>query len=124
MPEIRQAIRARNRDVSGGDMDFGKRRYLVRSLGRFETVQDVNDLIVAERNGAFIRLSDVGHAEMGQSEWRAARYIRGEQAMFMAVRKQVGANIVEVFEAANAAIEELNAGVVGDFGAVITPRGL
>ena len=110
VPEVRQAIRARNRDVSGGDMDFGKRRYLVRSLGRFETVQDVNDLIVAERNGAFIRLSDVGHAEMGQSEWRAARYIRGEQAMFMAVRKQVGANIIEVFDGIEAAVAELNEG--------------
>ena len=110
VPEVRQAIRARNRDVSGGDMDFGKRRYLVRSLGRFETVQDVNDLIVAERNGAFIRLSDVGHAEMGQSEWRAARFIRGEQAMFMAVRKQVGANIIEVFDGIEAAVAELNEG--------------
>jgi len=117
--DVRTAIRARNRDVSGGDMDFGKRRYLVRSLGRFETVEDVDRLIVAERNGAFVRLSDVGHAEMGQSEWRAARYIRGEPAMFMAVRKQVGANIIEVFDGIEAAVAEINEGIAKDKGVVI-----
>ncbi|NNJ65331.1 MAG: efflux RND transporter permease subunit [Xanthomonadales bacterium] len=121
--DVRRAIRARNRDISGGDMDFGKRRFLVRTLGRFEEVEDVNELIIAEREGSFIRLSDVGHAEMGQSELRSIRFGSGESQMFMSIRKQVGANIVEVFEAANAAIEELNAGAVGDFGAVITPRG-
>ncbi|MBT8058800.1 MAG: efflux RND transporter permease subunit, partial [Gammaproteobacteria bacterium] len=121
--DVRRAIRARNRDVSGGDMDFGKRRFLVRTLGRFEDVEDVNELIIAEREGSFIRLSDVGHAEMGQSELRSIRFGSGESQMFMSIRKQVGANIVEVFEAANAAIEELNAGAVGDFGAIITPRG-
>jgi multidrug efflux pump subunit AcrB len=117
--EVRQAIRARNRDASGGDMDFGKRRYLVRTLGRFETVEDVNKLIVAERDGGFIRLADVGHADLGQSESRAARFTRGETAMFMAVRKQVGANIIEVFEGIQAAVAELNESIVRDRGMVI-----
>jgi multidrug efflux pump subunit AcrB len=117
--DVRQAIRARNRDASGGDMDFGKRRYLVRTLGRFETVEEVNQLIVAEREGGFIRLADVGHAELGQSETRAARFTRGDTAMFMAVRKQVGANIIEVFDGIQAAVAELNAGIVRDRGMVI-----
>jgi multidrug efflux pump subunit AcrB len=117
--DVRQAIRARNRDASGGDMDFGKRRYLVRTLGRFETIEDVNQLIVAERNGSFIRLADVGHAEMGQSELRAARFIRGEPGMFMAVRKQVGANIIEVFDGIQAAVAELNEGLAREKGVVI-----
>ena len=37
LSEVRNAIRARNRDVSGGDLDSGKRRYLLRTIGRFET---------------------------------------------------------------------------------------
>ena len=35
LSELRNAIRARNRDVSGGDLDSGKRRYLLRTVGRF-----------------------------------------------------------------------------------------
>ena len=120
--DVRNAIRTRNRDMSGGDMDFGKRRYLVRTLGRFQDVDEVNDLIVAERNGTFIRVADVGYAEMGQSELRGERFSEGIPQMFMSTQKQVGANIVEVFDAANLAIEELNAGIVKDYGMVIELR--
>src|SRR5690606_27024399 len=38
LSDLRDAIRARNRDASGGDLDAGKRRYLVRTVGRFETL--------------------------------------------------------------------------------------
>jgi multidrug efflux pump subunit AcrB len=120
--DVRNVIRSRNRDLSGGDMDFGKRRYLVRTLGRFQDIEEINDLIIAERNGSFIRLSDVGHAEMGQSELRSERFSEGIPQVFMSIRKQVGANIVEVFEAANTAIGELNEGIVRDYGMVIQPR--
>ena len=120
--DVRNAIRSRNRDVSGGDMDFGKRRYLVRTLGRFQGVDEVNQLIIAERNGSFIRLADVGHVELGQSELRSVRFGDGKPQMFMSIRKQVGSNIVEVFNSANAAIAELNAGLAGDYGVEIVMR--
>ena len=120
--DVRNAIRTRNRDVSGGDLDFGKRRYLVRTLGRFQNIDEVNNLIIAERAGAFIRLADVGHAELGLSEVRAARFTSGEPQAFMSIKKQPGANIIEVFEGANAAIDELNEGIVKEYGLVIEPR--
>ena len=37
---LREVIRARNRDVSGGDLDSGKRRYLLRTIGRFDSVEE------------------------------------------------------------------------------------
>jgi multidrug efflux pump subunit AcrB len=117
--DVRNAIRSRNRDASGGDLDFGKRRYLVRTLGRFEDIAEINELIIAERNGAFIRLSDVGHAEMGQSELRQMTFADGELVIFMSARKQVGANIVEVFDEMSAAINELNTGIAADYGVEI-----
>jgi multidrug efflux pump subunit AcrB len=120
--DVRNAIRTRNRDVSGGDLDFGKRRYLVRTLGRFQNIDEVNDLIIAERDGAFIRLSDVGYAELGLEEVRGARFSNGEPQAFMSIKKQPGANIVEVFEGANEAIDELNQGLVRDYGLVIESR--
>ncbi len=120
--DVRNAIRSRNRDVSGGDLDFGKRRFLVRTLGRFRSIGEVNDLIIAERDGAFIRLSDVGHAELGLSEVRVARFNGGEPQAFMSIKKTPGSNIVEVFNGANAAIEELNNGLVKEYGLVIEPR--
>lgn len=120
--DVRTAIRARNRDVSGGDLDFGKRRYLVRTIGRFEDLDALEKLIIAQREGGFIRLADVGHAELGQSEARSLRFGPHGQEVNLSVRKQVGANIVEAFDAANAAVNELNDGIAGDYGLRILPR--
>ena len=53
------AVRARNRDASAGDIDSGKRRYLARTLGRFETIEDVENLILARRGDSIVRLADV-----------------------------------------------------------------
>ena len=49
--QFRQALLKRNRDVSGGDLDAGKRRYLVRTLGRFQSIDDIENTIIAERDG-------------------------------------------------------------------------
>ena len=117
--DVRRSIRARNRDTSGGDMDFGKRLYLVRTLGRFETIEDINQMIITEQDGGFVRLADVGHVELGQSEWRSARFAKGQPGMFMSMSKQVGANIIEVFDGIQTAVAELNEGILKDKGLVI-----
>jgi multidrug efflux pump subunit AcrB len=118
--EVRSALRSRNRDVSGGDMDFGKRRYLVRTIGRFASVEDLNELIIAEREGAFIKLADVGHAELGKEEVRNYAFAGGNRTLSMSVNKQSGSNIVEVLDGIMAAVEEMNAGIVGERGMEIT----
>ena len=63
--DVRDAIRNRNRDVSGGEIDSGKRRYLLRTVGRFDSVDELNDLIIDRRGDALIRLSDVAEVELG-----------------------------------------------------------
>ena len=63
--QVRNAIRGRNRDVSGGDLDAGKKRYVMRTIGRFKTVEEINDLVIAQRGDALVRLRDVGYAQLG-----------------------------------------------------------
>ncbi len=114
--QVREALRARNRDVSGGDMDFGKRRYLIRTIGRFEDMTSLNRLILAQRDGAFIRLEDVGQAVMGKEEERFYAYFAGERSLTFRIRKQSGSNVVAVLDGVLAAVAELNAGPAGERG--------
>ena len=44
--ELREAITQRNRDISGSELDAGKRRYLVRTLGRFDSAEALAQLVV------------------------------------------------------------------------------
>lgn len=105
---VRNAIRIRNRDVSAGDMDFGKRRFLLRTLGRFQNLKQLNDLIIAERDGAFIRLKDVGLAEMANEEIRSYALARGHPNLVMAISKRAGSNVIEVKRNVVAAVADLN----------------
>ena len=75
--ELRDAVRARNRDASAGDIDSGKRRYLVRTLGRFETIEDVENLILARRGDSIVRLHDVATVRLDHAELRSLSYTAG-----------------------------------------------
>ena len=116
LTELRNAIRARNRDVSGGDLDSGKRRYLLRTVGRFETTAEMEDMVVAWRDGAFVRLRDLGHVELSLFEIKSYSYGRGIPNISMAVRRQIGSNVVEVKENVMKKVEQLNAGLLKERG--------
>ena len=106
--QLRSAMRARNRDVSGGDIDSGKRRYLIRTLGRFEAVHDIEDTVIAEREGTLIRLRDLGYAELGHDELRAIAFRNDERTIIFSVKRQVGANVIEIKEGVMAQVRRLN----------------
>ncbi len=110
--QLRDAIRGRNRDVSGGDLDAGKRRYIVRTLGRFETIKDIENLIVATRGGVPVRLHEIGYAELDSFEVRTVSYANGRPNITVGVRRMIGANVVEVMDRVMAAVQEMNNGIL------------
>jgi multidrug efflux pump subunit AcrB len=96
--ELRDAIRRRNRDVSGGDLDSGKRRYILRTVGRFDTVESIEDLIIARRGNFSVRLRDVGYAQLGSFEIRNVSYANGRPNITIGVRRMIGANVIEAMD--------------------------
>jgi len=114
--DLRTAIRARNRDVSGGDLDSGKRRYLLRTIGRFESVEELENLVIAERDGAFIRLRDLGYAELGFGEVRNYAYSEGKPILSLSVSRQIGSNVIEIKQDMLATVEKLNQGILKNKG--------
>jgi multidrug efflux pump subunit AcrB len=117
LSELRDVIRARNQDVSGGDLDSGKRRYLLRTIGRFDSPEELEDLVIAERDGAFIRLRDVGHVELGFAEVRSYAYSEGKPILAFAVGRQIGSNVIQIKRDMLAKVAELNRDV-------LNPKGL
>lgn len=108
LSELRDALLARNRDLSGGDIDAGKRRYLVRTLGRFADVGEVQDAIVAQRDGAPVYLRDLARVELTHAELRSHTRFGGETGLMVSIKKQRGTNVVEVERAVTATAERLH----------------
>ncbi len=105
---LRHAVRARNRDMSGGDLDSGKHRFLLRTIGRFDTIEDIENTVIAHRDGSFIRLADVGYAELSTFEVRSFSYRGGVPNITIGIRRQTGANVIEVMDAVMQKVDELN----------------
>ncbi len=112
LSELRDAIRSRNRDVSGGDVESGKRRYLLRTMGRFQSIEEFEDLIVRRDGAAVLRLQDVADVELSHFEIRSKSYSAGEPSLTLAVRREPGENVIVIRDAVLPVMDELRRDVL------------
>ena len=102
--QIRQALERQNTDVPGGNVTTGKEELILRTLGRFTDPRQFGDLVIANVNGAPIRLRDVGRVEDGTKEQRSFSRLNGVPTVTLDIRRQSGANTVEVINGLKAAL--------------------
>src|SRR2546421_2647612 len=93
---VRDALHRQNSDVPGGNVETGKRELVLRTLGRFNDPREMEDLVVANINGAPIKIRDIGRVEDGTKEQRSVAQLNGVPTVTLEIRRQSGANTVEV----------------------------
>lgn len=108
IPEIITALDMENRNVSAGDLDEGKRRYVVRTVGQYRTPKDIENVIIRQVNGAPVYVRDVARIEFGHKKSEAVIYQKGKPAIVMNAIREVGANILTVMEEIKKEINALN----------------
>jgi multidrug efflux pump subunit AcrB len=118
--KVRSAIRARNRDVSGGDLDEGKRRFNVRTVGRYESSTDIEDTIIDIQDGTPVYLRDVGYARLGHAEKRTLIRQNTEPALAFGPQRKRGTNLLVVMEQVQQAIRDMNDGPLREKGIYLT----
>ncbi|MEM1412427.1 MAG: efflux RND transporter permease subunit [Pseudomonadota bacterium] len=106
--DVRSAIRARNRDRSAGDIDSGKRRYLLRTVGRFEEIDELEELVLAQRGDAQIRLKDVATVVLDHFELRGISYGDGERTLSLSVRREAGSNVIDIKRQMTDVVDAIN----------------
>ena len=108
LTEVRDAIRMRNRDASAGDIDSGKRRYLLRMVGRFDQVTELEDLILRQQGDNQVKLKDVATITLDHFEVRGLSYTNGERTLGLSVRREAGSNVIDIKQQMLAVVAELN----------------
>ena len=106
--EVAAALDRENRDYSGGDFDEGKRRYIVRTVGEYQSAADIDDIVVAVRNGVPVYLRDVGRAELDYRKPGAKVFNKGEQIIAVNAVRQPGANVLEVMAGLKQSLDRIN----------------
>ena len=120
MADVRDALRARNIDRSAGDLNDGKRSVLIRTVGRFREPADIGELIVAERDGVLVHLSDVADLQLRHHELRTLSYYNGLPALILSIRREPGSNVIQTKYAVLPEVEAINAEILAPLGLEMT----
>jgi HAE1 family hydrophobic/amphiphilic exporter-1 len=89
-------IRAENVNLSGGRLEEGSQRFLVRTINEFQTVEEIANAIIATPEGRPVYLRDVAEVTRGYKEREAITRFRGRESVELAVYKEGDANTVQV----------------------------
>ena len=98
--ELVRAVQGELRDVSGGTIELGKRRFIVRTeVAPDEPSELEAGVLRVEADGSVVRLGDVAEVSIGLR--KADRYVlaNGEEAMALLFDREAGSNVLEVTEA-------------------------
>jgi multidrug efflux pump len=109
LEDVRAAISSANAGANSpkGAIEQGDQRYQVYSNDNADQASDFRNLIVAYRNNAAVRLSDVADVLDGQENIRNMGLANGLPAVLVTVTEQPGANVIQVVDRINAMIPEL-----------------
>jgi hydrophobe/amphiphile efflux-1 (HAE1) family protein len=107
--DVVQAIQRQHIEVPAGRIESGDREMNVRAEGEAIDVREFSDIVVATRDGGPIRLSDIAVVEDGLEDRRRIARALGKPALGMGIKKQRGANAVEVAHLVKQRLEEVRA---------------
>ena len=109
LADVVQTLRDSNLNRPGGSIEQGHSEYTVRVPGRYDSLAEMRNEVVAVRKGAPVTLGQV--AEIADTQKRVTRTIRinDQPGIRMAVRKQSGANTVDVAQRLKRELDRLNA---------------
>lgn len=118
--EIAGRIRAENVNLSGGRLEEGSQRFLVRTINEFQSVEEFADAIVANVAGRPVYLRDVATVTRGHKEREAITRVNGRESVELAVYKEGDANTVQVARRVDARLERLRESLPEDLELVKT----
>lgn len=94
--QVASRIRAENVNLSGGRLEEGDQRFLVRTLNEFQSVDEFRDAIVGYVANRPVYLRDIASVSQGYKEREAIIRVDGRESVELSVYKEGDANTVQV----------------------------
>ena len=98
LQDVRNAITSANVNQPKGTLSGPLRSTSINANDQLQSIQDYQQLVIAYRNGAPLRLGDVAQARMGAEDERLAAWANDQQAILLTVQRQPGANVIDVVD--------------------------
>jgi HAE1 family hydrophobic/amphiphilic exporter-1 len=106
--QVTEALDRANYSAPGGSIRRGRFRYSLRTLGEFQNVEELEDVVVGRpQGGGVVRLRDVARIFEGEAERETVARFNGEPAIGLLVYKESGSNTVRVADQVNEVLAQL-----------------
>ncbi len=114
--DVSGALKLANVSLGAGDIDEGKRRYIVRTEGELQSLEAIRDVLVGsnlEQGGAArVSIGDIADVRFGYKDPSSTIRLLGVSALAMNAERQTGANVIETMQGLREAVAELNQSIV------------
>ena len=104
LTEVSAKLAADNLDVPGGQVRRDGKAVSLRTQGQYKTAAEIENVILRSSGGSTVRVKDVSEVVDGFQDRTSTTRLNGEDAVSFSVRKQSGANSVEVQRKLDAAL--------------------
>lgn len=122
VPQVVRALRAENISISAGDVDEGKRRYVVRTESSLNTEEAIRNVVlrsdVATGGAGRVRVMDVAEVSFAYRDPTSRLRFKGQPGLAFNVVRESGANVISVMEELRIVLDELKAGPFAEAGLI------
>jgi hydrophobic/amphiphilic exporter-1 (mainly G- bacteria), HAE1 family len=107
LEDVRGQIAITTTDSPKGNIDGKQRAYTIYANDQLLEAKDWNDVVIAYRNGAPLRIRDIGQAVAGPEDMKQAAWADGKRGVFLVIFKQPGANVIDTVDRIKAQLPRL-----------------
>ena len=111
LEDVRTALGAATVNAPKGSFDGPRQSFTIYANDQLLQADAYNDIIVAYRNSAPVRIRDIGQAVSGPENAKLAAWQNGRRGILLIVFKQPGANVIETVDRVKAALPRLQAAI-------------
>ncbi len=116
--EVLRRLRAANASITGGDVEEGKRRYVVRTEGNLNTTQLVEEVVLRSdgesgaRGVGRVLVRDIAQVSIGYKTAQARLRVLNEPALAFNITREQGANVIKTMAEVRDVVKDLAKGSV------------
>ena len=117
---IANAIGAESRDVPGGPIHSGERRFNIKTSGGYDSLQQIENTVVGSFDNRSVRLGDVAKVSWAQEEAAHLAWYNGKRAVFVTANLKENQNVFDVRDGVYKVLDDFEARMPKD---VVLERG-
>jgi hydrophobe/amphiphile efflux-1 (HAE1) family protein len=111
LEDVRTALGQANVDLPKGTLNSPRQTYTLNTNDQLLTADDYGNLVIAYRNGAPVRIRDVGRAVSAPENDLIAGWYNQKRAVLLAIQRQPGANVINTVNRIKAMMPVLQASI-------------